>query len=125
MDKEKLKTFTNHVFRDMAGAMSAGLGYLGVRTGLFKAMQGQGPMSCDRVVEISGLQSRYVLEWLNGMASAGYLNYDPEGMTFELPDEHAFLIASEGTDHFAGGLYGMATSLLSVAPQVALAFKEG
>ena len=125
MDKEKLKTFTNHIFRDMAGAMSAGLGYIGVRTGLFKAMQGQGAMSLERVVELSGLQPRYVQEWLNGMVSAGYLDYDPKKVTFELPDEHAFLVASEGTDHFAGGLYGMATSLLAVAPELAVAFREG
>ena len=38
MDKDRLKAFTNQVFRDMAGAMTTGLGYLGVRTGLFKAM---------------------------------------------------------------------------------------
>ena len=125
MDKDKLKAFTNHVFRDMAGAMSVGLGYLGVRTGLFKAMQGHGPMSLAQVVEASGLQTRYVQEWLSGMASAGYLEYDPAAETFKLPDEHAFLIASEGTDHFAGGLFGMATSVLNVAPQVAVAFKEG
>lgn len=125
MDKDRLKAFTSHIFRDMSGAMTAGLGYLGVRTGLFKAMQGEGPMNCDQVVEASGLQPRYVKEWLSGMASAGYLDYDPAGETFTLPDEHAFLIASDGTDHFAGGLYAMATSVLSVAPQVAVAFKDG
>ena len=125
MDQDKLKTFTHQIFRDMAGAMSVGLGYIGVRTGLFKAMQGQGRMNLDQVVEVSGLQSRYVEEWLCGMASAGYMDYDPRDMTFNLPDEHAFLIASDGTDHFAGGLYGMATSVLSVAPEVAVAFKEG
>ena len=125
MDKEKLKAFTTHIFRDMAGAMTAGLGYIGVRTGLFKAMQGRGPMTLEQVVEASDLQPRYVEEWLKGMASAAYLDYDPESETFTLPEEHAFLIASDGTDHFAGGLYAMATSVLSVAPRVAVAFKEG
>ena len=125
MDKDRVKSFTGQVFRDMAGAMTAGLGYIGVRTGLFRAMQGNGAMILDEVVAASGLQPRYVEEWLNGMVCAGYLDYDPAACTYALPDEHAFLIASDGTDHFAGGLFGMATSVLSVAPKVAVAFKEG
>ena len=125
MDKNRVKSFTGQVFRDMAGAMTAGLGYIGVRTGLFRAMQGRGAMSLEQVVEASGLQRRYVEEWLKGMVCAGYLDYDPDPVTYLLPDEHAFLIASDGTDHFAGGLFGMATSMLSVAPRVAVAFKEG
>lgn len=125
MRKEKLKAFTSDVFRDMAGAMTAGLAYIGVRTGLFRAMDGEGPMTIDAVVTKSGLHRRYVEEWLNGMASAGYLEYDPERMTFSLPPEHAFLLASDDTDHFAGGLFHMAPALLGVAPQVAEAFEKG
>jgi 2-polyprenyl-3-methyl-5-hydroxy-6-metoxy-1,4-benzoquinol methylase len=105
--------------------MVAGMGYLGVKTGLFRAMAGKGAMRLDEVVQASGLQPRYVEEWLNGMASAGYLDYDPAAETFRLPDEHAFLLASEGTDHFMGGLYFMAPVLLRVAPDVAEAFRQG
>ncbi len=125
MDKDRLKRFTNHIFRDMAGAMSAGLAYLGTRTGLFRAMAGKGPMTLAQVVEESGLQRRYVEEWLNGMVCAGYLDYDPAAQTFVLPDEHAYLVASDGSDHFAGGLFHMAPALLRVAPGVAHAFANG
>jgi ubiquinone/menaquinone biosynthesis C-methylase UbiE len=66
-----------------------------------------------------------VEEWLKGMSCAGYLEYDAAGATFALPDEIAYFLASEGTDHFVGGLFAMAPVLLRVAPQVARAFKEG
>lgn len=125
MDKERVKAFTQQVFQDMAGAMSAGLAYVGTRTGLFRAMAGKGPMTLAQVVQASGLQPRYVEEWLRGMSCAGYLEYDPEGETFRLPEEHAYLLASEGTDHFAGGLYHMVPVLLGVAPRVAGAFEQG
>ena len=125
MDKDKVKSFTQHVFRDMAGAMTAGLAYLGTRTGLFNAMQGRGPMQLQQVVEASGLQARYVEEWLKGMVCAGYLEYEPGAQTYELPEEHAFMLASEGTDHFVGGLFHMAPVLLGVATKVARAFEEG
>jgi len=125
MDKQRVKEFAGRVFTDMAGAMAAGMGYLGTQTGLFRAMAGQGPMQLDQVVAAAGLQTRYVEEWLKGMVAAGYLDHDPEAESFELPDEHAFLVASEGTDHFMGGLFHMAPVLMQVAPRVATAFTEG
>ena len=125
MDKEKIKSFVDQVFGDMAGAMTAGLGYVGVKTGLFRAMQGQGAMTLEQVVEASGLQARYVEEWLKGMVCAGYLEYEPAQQSYTLPDEHAYLLASDGTDHFAGAMFGMAPALLKVAPHVAEAFKSG
>jgi len=113
------------VFRDMAGAMTAGMVYVGTQAGLFRAMQGKGAMRLDAVVRDSGLQPRYVEEWLKGMASAGYLDYDPTAQTFTLPEEHAYFLASEGSDHFVGGLFAMVPPLLRIAPQVARAFGEG
>ena len=109
----------------MAGAMTAGMVYVGTQAGLFRAMQGKGAMRLDAVVRDSGLQPRYVEEWLKGMASAGYLEYDPKAQTFTLPEEHAYFLASEGSDHFVGGLFAMVPPLLRIAPRVARAFGEG
>ncbi|MGH9906269.1 MAG: class I SAM-dependent methyltransferase [Pyrinomonadaceae bacterium] len=125
MDKERVKAFTEKVFGDVAGAMTAGLGFLGLKTGLFRAMAGKGPLTLEELVRATNLQSRYTEEWLKGMVCAGYLEYDPEARTYRLPDEHAFLLASEGTDHFTGGLFYMAAVLLGVAPRVAAAFEQG
>ena len=38
-------------------------------------------------------------EWLRGMTCAKYLEYDAASHTYRLPDEHAFLPASDETDH--------------------------
>jgi ubiquinone/menaquinone biosynthesis C-methylase UbiE len=125
MDREKTKRVAEQLFRDMAGAMSAGMVYVGARTGLFRALRGQGPMRLDDVARASGLQPRYVEEWLKGMASAGYLAYDPHAQTYALSEEHAYFLASEGTDHFAGGMFEMVPVLMRVAPKVAQAFRTG
>ena len=117
MDKARLKAAADRVFGDMAGAMTAGLCHIGTTTGLFRAMAGKGPLRPDDVVRESGLQPRYVEEWLKGMTCAGYLAYDAAGETFTLPDEIAYLLASDGTDHFVGGLFAMAPVLLRVAPR--------
>jgi ubiquinone/menaquinone biosynthesis C-methylase UbiE len=125
MDREKTKLVAEKLFRDMAGAMTAGMVYVGTHTGLFRAMQGKGAMRLDEVVRESRMQARYVEEWLKGMASAGYLAYDPEVETYALSDEHAYFLASEGSDHFAGGMFEMVPVLMRVAPKVAQAFEHG
>ncbi len=125
MDKERLKAAADRVFADMAGAMTAGLCHVGATTGLFRAMAGKGALRADEVVRESGLQPRYVEEWLKGMTCAGYVDYDAAGATYTLPDEIAYFLASEGTDHYVGGLFAMAPVLLRVAPQVATAFVHG
>lgn len=125
MDRERAKAFAEKVFTDMAGAMTAGLGFIGIKTGLFQAMAGKDWMTSEDVVRESNLQSRYVEEWLRGMVSAGYLEYEPAQHAYRLPDEHAYLLASEGTDHFMGGLLCFAPVLLRVAPKVAVAFEQG
>ena len=50
----------------MAGAMTAGMGYVGVKAGLSSAMAGAGSMSAAEIVVKTGLQARYVEEWLKG-----------------------------------------------------------
>lgn len=123
MDKEKARLAVDHVFRDMAGAMSAGMAFVGTRTGLFRTMRGKGPMTAEQVALASGMQPRYVEEWLKGMASAGYLQY--ESGKFSLSDEYAYFLASDGTDHFVGGMWEMVPALMKVAPRVVEAFEKG
>ncbi len=125
MDKDKTKAFADKIFADMAGAMTAGMSYVGVKTGLFRAMAGKGPMRAEDVAREAKLVPRYVEEWLKGMTSAKYLDYDPAGQTYRLPDEHAYLLASDDTDHFMGGLFPIVPVLLRLAPDVATAFERG
>ncbi len=125
MDRDKVRAFADKVYADTAGAMAAGMAYVGTKMGLFRTMAGKGPLRIEEVAKASGLQPRYVEEWLKGMASAGYLDYQPEAQTFALPEEHAYLLASEASDHFMGGLFLFTPVLLGVAPKVAQAFKDG
>lgn len=109
----------------MAGAMSAGMVYVGVTTGLFRVFAGKGPLVAGKIIQLSKLQPRYVEEWLKGMVAAGYLDYDPAAQTYTLPEEHAYFLASDDTDHYVGGLFAMVPPLMRVAPDVARAFAEG
>jgi 2-polyprenyl-3-methyl-5-hydroxy-6-metoxy-1,4-benzoquinol methylase len=123
IDKEKARQALDKLFGDMAGAMTAGMIYLGLQTGLFRALKE--PMDAAALARASGLEPRYVEEWLKGMASAGVLRYDAPTETFTLPEEYAYFLASNDTDHFVGGLFAMVPPLMRVAPDVAEAFRKG
>lgn len=125
MDKQRIATFADTVYRDTAGAMTIAMAYVGLRTGLFTALADGEPVTVAELAERAGLQARYVEEWLNGMTAAGWLEHDGAAGTFVMPAEHAFLLASEGTDHYMGGLFLAGPPLLSQAPQVAEAFRDG
>src|SRR5260221_900348 len=125
MDKDRPRQAVEQVFRDMAGAMTAGMAFVGTRTGLFRAMAGKGALTVEDVVRASKLERRYVEEWLRGMVSAGYVEYHAAKETYTLPDEMAYFVASEGTDHFVGGMWEMVPALMRVAPRVAEAFEKG
>lgn len=125
MDKERIARFADAVYRDMAGAMSIGMGYVGLRTGLLAALAESRPVTPAALAAATDLHPRYVEEWLKGMTAAGWLDHDEATGTFTLPEEHAFLLASEGTDHFMGGLFVAGPSLLSQAHRVAEAFRTG
>jgi ubiquinone/menaquinone biosynthesis C-methylase UbiE len=86
-------------------------------------MAGKGPMTLDEVLAATRLERRYVEEWLKGMAAAGYLEFAQGKYT--LSDEMAYFVASDGSDHFVGGMWEMVPPLLRVAPRVADAFAKG
>jgi len=123
LDKERSRQAIDKVFRDMAGAMAAGLAFVGTRTGLFRAMAGKGPLSLEDITRETKLQRRYVEEWLKGMVSAGYIEL--QDGRYVLPEEMAYFVASDGSDHFVGGMWEMVPALMRIAPRVAEAFEKG
>ena len=55
IDKQKAKEALDQVFRDMAGAMTAGMVHVGMTTGLFRAMADRGAMTAEAVTKSSNL----------------------------------------------------------------------
>ncbi|MGB3364236.1 MAG: class I SAM-dependent methyltransferase [Thermodesulfobacteriota bacterium] len=79
---ERMMTILNH------GALNLMIS-IGYRTGLFDAMNELEPSTSEEIAEASGLDERYVREWLGAMVTGEILNYDLESKTYSLPPEHA------------------------------------
>src|SRR5438105_15153491 len=103
IDEARLEQFAGQAIGDMAAAISGLLLHIGDRLGLYKAMAGAGPLTPEELAGRTGTAPRYVREWLSNQAAGGYVTYRPAEGTFELPAEHAAVLADEGSPVFLGG----------------------
>jgi 2-polyprenyl-3-methyl-5-hydroxy-6-metoxy-1,4-benzoquinol methylase len=125
IDEQRVEAFVERVVLDVGTAMRGGLLYIGDRLGIFKALSESGPVTPAELAKATGLNERYLREWLGSMTTAEYLEHDAESGTYHLPPEHALPLADEEFPFFTGGFLQMIVPTVSVAPQVAEAFKSG
>ena len=124
-DPAKQEAFVHKVLGDSSATMTTLLACIGDRLGLFKDLAANGAATSADVARRTGTNERYIREWLGGMATAGYVEYDPVTRRFTLPAEHAAALAEEGGPFFFGGIYEMLPSLVAVIDQVTQAFRKG
>jgi ubiquinone/menaquinone biosynthesis C-methylase UbiE len=125
MDKAKREQFINQLMGYVSSSAVTAMIYIGDRVGLFKTMAGAGPLSVAETAAKSGLQERYVREWLSAMAAAGIVEYDAATERFTFPEEHAATLADENSPSFLAGFFQNTPAMIAVAPRVAEAFVKG
>jgi len=125
LDHEKVEKFVVRLVDDIGTAMRGALCYIGDKLRIFKAMAKTGPATLDELARYTGLNPRYLQEWLGAMVTASYIEYSPETGRYFLPPEHAAPLADESFPYFVGGFLEMIVPTVSVAPKVAEAFRTG
>jgi SAM-dependent methyltransferase len=73
----------------------------------------------------TGTAERYVREWLANQAAGGYVVYDPTECTFELPFEHAMVLANEDSPVFLAGAFETIASCYADHEVFVDAFRTG
>jgi hypothetical protein len=104
IDTARQEEFVGKVVEQISGTMTTLLGAIGDRLGLFKNLAEQGPATPAELASRTKMNERYLREWLGGMATAGYLNYEGPTNRFSLPAEHASVLAEENGPFFVGGI---------------------
>ncbi|MDO8544711.1 MAG: class I SAM-dependent methyltransferase [Opitutaceae bacterium] len=125
IDFEKAKRVAQQIAGDVSTCVHGALSFIGDRLGLFKAMKAAGPVTSDELAVKTGLSERYLREWLNAMAAAQYVAYDPPTRRYHLTPEYAMVLADEESPFFAGSYFQMAQGVMTVAPKVADSFRNG
>ena len=75
---------------------------IGHRTGLFDALAELPASKLEEIAGHTGLNNRYVKEWLGAMVSGGIVTYDPGEQKYRLPETHAALLTrSASPDNIA------------------------
>jgi ubiquinone/menaquinone biosynthesis C-methylase UbiE len=98
---------------------------IGYQTGLLDVMAGLPPSSCAEIAKASGLDERYVREWLGAMVTGRFVEYDAGAGTYRLPPEHAAcLTRAAGTDNLAAMLQWVGL-MATVEPGIARCFRQG
>ncbi len=124
VDQEALKRYSFNVWSYKQGEMVSLMIHLGDRLGLYKALQGAGPVTAAELASRTGLKERWLLEWLRGQAAARLLNYQPEDR-FELTPVGAAVLADEGGSlAFAAGAFG-GPMHPEIVDKLAAAFRTG
>ena len=125
VDETKLNELVGRMVGDMGAAMSAALVLLGDRVGLYKAMDGAGPLTSDEVARRAGCAERYVREWLAAQAASGYVSYDRATDRYELSPEQGVVFAQDQSAVFMPGLAEIIAAMWRDEPTISEAFRNG
>lgn len=128
LDLAATEAFTGRFLNDMSGGMVSVLCALGDQLGLFRTLAEHGPADSAGLAARTGLDERYVREWLLCLSSAGYLTVEPDARgadRFTLPAEHAAVLAFEESPFFMGGAARLVPALSMMLDTVAEAFRSG
>jgi len=125
VDEAKLEQFLGQAVTDMGAAMNGVLVMIGGELGLWRALEGAGPMTSAEISDSSGVAERYVREWAAAQAASGYLEYDPDAETFTLPPEQAMAFANEDSPVYLLGGYHLISSAFKDRERIAERFKSG
>jgi 2-polyprenyl-3-methyl-5-hydroxy-6-metoxy-1,4-benzoquinol methylase len=125
MDQNRMLEFLDRVAIDSAAALAGVSTSIGARLGLYRALRGAGRVTAAELARRTGLSPRYVTEWLDLQVASEYVVYDPDYHTYELPDEHAAVLADPTSPTYAVGSFLMLKSLYGTEDLLVDAFREG
>ena len=117
--------FLHKVVGDLGALGTGALVAIGDRLDLYRAMRGAGPITSQQLADKTRTAERYVREWLGGQLAAGYVLYDPDAGTYELPDAYAAVLADDTSPACLLGGFISFTSVMSDIPKVIEAFRTG
>ena len=124
-ERDRLRAFSLRVWSYKQGEVVSLMIHLGDRLGLYRAMAGRGPVTAAGLAAATGLQERWLLEWLREQAAAGLIGTE-DGEAFEMSAEAVAILADDrGSLWFAAGAFAGGAAPPEVAARLTDAFRSG
>jgi SAM-dependent methyltransferase len=89
LNQAKAEEFAGQVLGMLTGALTALMMSVGHRTGLFDKLATMKRSTVEEIAKETGLNERYLREWLGNMTTARIVEHDATNGTYWLPAEHA------------------------------------
>lgn len=125
VDEAKLEALAGKVIGDVAGALSLFMSYIGDQAGVYNALDGAGALTVDELAAKTGLNPKYLLQWLGSNAAAGYVMHHPDEERFSLSPEQALIFAREGQPACMQGFFQAVVSQYETHEKAVETFKSG
>jgi ubiquinone/menaquinone biosynthesis C-methylase UbiE len=99
---------------------------IGHRSGLLDALRRLNrPATTHEIAEESGLNERYVREWLGALVTGRVIDYDPNTRSYQLPPEHAEWLTREATPNNLAGVMQFMSMFGKIEDHVLDCFRNG
>jgi len=118
IDGDKLMAFVYQAVGEVGATLNTALVVMGDKLGLYHALAGAGGLTSVELARRTGVNERYVREWLNAQAAGHYLDYDPVSGSYTLPPEHAVALTDEGSPAFLPGFFQIALGSVIDSPSI-------
>jgi SAM-dependent methyltransferase len=125
VDPDRLNTFLNRAFTDLAAGAAGVMISLGRRLGLYKALAQAGRVTSAELARRTECAERYVREWLNSQVAGQYVMYHPEDGTYEMTPEQALVLADENSPCYIPAAWEVGASMWMDEERTARTFKTG
>jgi SAM-dependent methyltransferase len=119
---QAIEDFVHKALGDVSGALTSSLVVIGDKLGLYKALA-KGSATPAELATRTGTTERYVREWLNAQAAAGYVTYADGRYT--LPTAHAACLTDEDSPACVLGAFQGMTAAMRANAKVSEGFKSG
>ena len=124
VDPERLRDYARRLFGHLNGAVTSALVYLGDELGLYRALAEGGPATSAELAGRTGLDERWVREWLYNQGAAGLLETGP-GERFGLSPEGRAVLADESHPAFGAGSFSQLPKTLATVERLRESFRTG
>lgn len=125
IDHGRLEEFLGKVVSEVGAAYNTVLTAIGDELGLYDALADNGPLTAKDLASRTETAERYVREWANAQAASGFLRYDAENETYELPAEQAYVLADRTSPFYLAGMFQAAPTVFGITPRIVEGFRTG
>ena len=123
VDEAKLGELMGQLVGHMTGGALCFAIWVGDELGLYRAMDGAGPMTADEVAGKAGCNARLVREWLDGQVAGGLIGYDIGADRYELSPEAAMALSQDESPAFVARAMNAFGSMFMDIDKVTTAFR--